>query len=81
MVEVFKTNVIDATDAQKIMDQIHEDFGHYKANFALDDSDKILRINCQNGFVKAAEIIDIVIANGFEASILVDDFQLRGFIF
>ncbi|MES2653265.1 MAG: hypothetical protein V4663_16110 [Bacteroidota bacterium] len=73
MVEVFKTNVIDTKDAQKIIDQIHEDFNHYQANFALDDCDKILRINCLDGFIAAAEIIAIVDLHGFNASILPDD--------
>ncbi len=73
MVEVFKTNVIDAKDAQKIINQIHENFSQYQANFALDDCDKILRINCSNGFISAVEIIAIVALNGFNASILPDD--------
>lgn len=75
MVEVFKTNVIDAVAAQKIIDQIHENFTHYQANFALDDCDKILRINCLDACISPTEIIDIVAAHGFIATILVDDFQ------
>ncbi|HTM99859.1 MAG TPA: hypothetical protein VL088_13980 [Pedobacter sp.] len=70
MVEVFKTNVIDAEDAQKIIDQIHGNFSHYQANFALDDCDKILRIKSLDGFVPPAEIIAIVSAHGFEATVL-----------
>ena len=77
MVEVFKTNVIDAEVAQKIIDQIHENFGHYKANFALDDCDKILRINCLNGFVSVEEVICLVAQHGYIASVLMHDFQPR----
>jgi hypothetical protein len=81
MVEVFKTNVMDAIAAQKIINQIHENFAHYSANFALDDCDKILRINCLNGFVSAAEVIGIVEEHGYTACILVHDFQPKNFIF
>jgi len=81
MVEVFKTNVADVRVAQEIINQIHEHFGHYRANFALDDCDKILRINCVNGFVSATEVIEIVEKNGYTACILVHDFQPRSFIF
>lgn len=75
MVEVFKTNVINAGDAQKIIDQIHENFPHYLANFALDDCDKILRVKCLEDCIAPNEIICIVASKGFEANILVDDFQ------
>lgn len=75
MVEVFKTNVIDAGAAQKIINQIHESFTHYQANFDLDDCDKILRIKCLDMAISPAGIIGIVEADGFTASILVDDFQ------
>lgn len=75
MVEVFKTSVIDALEAQNIIDQIHKNFDHYQANFALDDCDKILRINCLKGCVDTTEIIHLVANCGFVASVLVDDFQ------
>lgn len=77
MVEVFKTNVVDTKDAQEIIDHIHQDFSHYQANFALDDCDKILRINCLDGFVAAAEVIAIVVFHGFSASILPDTSALN----
>lgn len=73
MVEVFKTNVIDTVDAKKIIDEIHDNYAHYKANFALDDCDRILRIKGLDGFVTPAEIIAIVAANGFDATILPDE--------
>jgi len=75
MVEVFRTDVINALDAKLIIDQIHKNFEHYRANFALDDCDKILRVKCLEGTVSANEIISIVAAHGFLARILVDDFQ------
>jgi hypothetical protein len=75
MVEVFKTNVIHAEDAEKIIDLIHNIFSNYKANFALEDCDHILRVQCRDGFVSPAQIISIVAQNGFEAIILPDDFE------
>ena len=77
MVEVFKTNVIDAQDAEHILDQIHACFSHYQANFALDDCDKILRINCTNGCIAASEVIAILKMQGFEATILPDDSEVN----
>ncbi len=73
MIEVFKTNVIDAIVAQKIIDQIHANFNHYQSNFDLEDCDRILRIKCLEGFISAPEVIAIVNGNGFNASILPDD--------
>jgi hypothetical protein len=73
MVEVFKTNVIDTEDAQRIIDVIHNSYAHYSANFALDDCDKILRIKALNGCVIPVEIITIVADNGFTATVLPDE--------
>jgi len=44
MVEAFKINVSDADKANLLLDQIHNTFKGYKANFDLEDCDKILRI-------------------------------------
>lgn len=77
MVEVFKTNVIDIKDAQKIIDQIHARFSHYRANFDLDDCDKILRISCSDGIITASDVIPIVDLHGFTASILPDDLGIN----
>ncbi|RZK41391.1 MAG: hypothetical protein EOO90_11380 [Pedobacter sp.] len=75
MVEVFKTNVVDEEDARKILNQIHLQFTSYRANFALDDCDKILRVKCLSGIVSPLEIISILDKNGFTGNILPDDFQ------
>ena len=44
MVEVFKTNVHDVDQVNLLLNQIHNTFKGYKANFDLEDCDKILRI-------------------------------------
>ena len=44
LVEIFKTNINCPDEAKKIVEQIHATYTTYKANFDLDDCDKILRI-------------------------------------
>lgn len=75
MVEVFKTNVTHCDDAKSIIDQIHQNFSEYQANFDLEDCDLILRIKCPDGVVCPISIIKLLQQNGFEGSVLPDDFQ------
>ena len=49
VVEVFKTNVNKRRQANRLLDAIHNAFGNHKANFDLDDCDRILRVQCDNG--------------------------------
>jgi hypothetical protein len=44
MIEVFKTDVTDKDQALPILNQITELFPNYRANFDLEDCDRILRI-------------------------------------
>ena len=48
MVEVFKTNVKDCEQAEKLLDAIHGSFINHRANFDLEDCDKILQFDCSN---------------------------------
>ncbi len=73
MVEVFKTNVESQTQANLLIDQIHERFPNYKANFDLDDCDKILRVKCIGGNVDSKFIIDLLNKSAFYAEVLADD--------
>ena len=73
MVEVFKTNVEHRKDANYLLDQIHKRFAEYKANFDLDDCDRILRIVSSNGTIQITVLIDLVKRFGFYAEILPDD--------
>ncbi len=73
MVEVFKTNVESQTQANLLIDQIHEGFPNYKANFDLDDCDKILRVKCIGGNVDSKFIIDLLNKSAFYAEVLADD--------
>lgn len=73
MVEVFKTNVKESPDAQKILARIHAGFVGYKASFDLDDCDKILRIVSHNDTVQNEAIMRLVKKMGYKASVLPDE--------
>ena len=72
MVEVFKTNVKERMDASMLIDQIHKAFRGYKANFDLDDCDRILRVKSTMGPVESHRLIGLVKELGFKAEILPD---------
>jgi hypothetical protein len=73
MVEVFKTNVKDQDVADKLIDQIHETFIGYKANFDLQDCDNILRVKCMTGPVEPNLLICFLQQFGCNAEILQDE--------
>ena len=74
MVEVFKTNVEDQTQAKILVDQIHDTFSNYKANFDLDDCDNILRVASNQEFICATCLINLLQNFGFYAEVLPDDY-------
>jgi len=81
MVEVFKTDVNDKAAATVLIDQIHENFRHCRANFDLDDCDRILRvagIACES---EIYQILNLVRDFGCNAQVLPDDDQLNGELF
>lgn len=67
-IEVFKTNVQEATIADKLIILIHEHFPGNKINFDMHDCDKILRVEGEN--LIASNIVSIVNAHGFMCVIL-----------
>lgn len=73
MVEVFRTNINDEGVANSLLDKIHHAFDDHKANFDLQDCDKILRVRCLRGPVQSYHIISIVKREGWYAEILPDD--------
>ena len=73
MVEVFKTNVKEHQDADKLLRLIHENFMDYKANFDLHDCDNILRVQSNSGTVHAARLVSLLRNFGFEAEVLPDE--------
>jgi hypothetical protein len=73
IIEVFKTNVQTCDQAMWLTGIIQKLCASYKANFDLDDCDKILRIKNLTGKVNASEIIQMMNTAGFHAEVLEDD--------
>ncbi len=73
MIEVFKTNVQTHTQAAELLGHIHRNFTGYKANFDLDDCDRILRVKADPGPVQAYQLVELLEAAGFEVSVLPDE--------
>ncbi len=72
MIEVFKTNVASPDQANMLLVQIHHAFRNCKANFDLEDCDKILRIKCTTGFLQPTDLIILLRNLGFDAEVLPD---------
>jgi hypothetical protein len=72
MIEVFKTNVNNRTHADQIIHLIHKIFPGYKANFDLDDCDKILRIDAGKNVVRVPELVGLLKDFGCCAEVLPD---------
>jgi hypothetical protein len=72
MVEVFITDVKDDCEAQMLLGRIHAAFTGYKANFDLDDCDRILRVLSSNGFVETCHVIRLLKDLGCHAEVLPD---------
>jgi hypothetical protein len=73
MIEVFKTNVENQVQANLLMNQIHQTYSDYKANFDLEDCDKILRVASSIDFICADCLINLLQAHGFQAEVLPDE--------
>lgn len=72
-VEVFKTNVSDADQASMLVQSIHSAFANYKANFDLEDCDKILRVETRDGRIDVSRVMTMLSDLGFDAQVLPDD--------
>jgi hypothetical protein len=72
MVEVFKTNVTDQDHANRLIDQIHYAYQEYKANFDLEDCDRILRVKCTTETIQPSLLIGLLMDSGFRAEVLPD---------
>lgn len=78
MVEVLKTNVRDRIQANMVLSEIHTAFDGYKANFDLQDCDRILRVECKSGKVQVALLIELLKEAGVEAEALPDEDFILG---
>ena len=72
MIEVFITNVVEKSEADLLVEQIENSFSDYKANFDLEDCDRILRIKSGSGEVDAARVINYLSLFGYTISKLPD---------
>ena len=69
MIEIFKTNVQNKTQAKRILNLLKEQFSEAKINFDLNDCDKILRVE---GIQKSCSqiIVNGLNKSGFKCEIL-----------
>jgi hypothetical protein len=70
LVEVFKTDMDCAEKARQLVEQIHNNFTNCKANFDLEDCDRILRIVINNSNLETNHFINWLKDVGCTAQIL-----------
>ena len=64
MIRIFKTNVINSTDVNHLLENVlQQKYPHFKINFDLEDCDNILRIEGTD--YESNEIIALMDTNGF----------------
>ena len=68
MVEVFKTNVQEFAEAQKLVAVLRRHFPGSKINIDLDDCDKVLRVEGSN--LRVEKVMTPVTGKGFVCTIL-----------
>jgi hypothetical protein len=57
MIEVFKTNVEQTSQAEWLIRLLHERFPHSDINFDLEDCDKILRVASHDAIFKDIALV------------------------
>jgi hypothetical protein len=72
MIEVFKTNINCPDQAKQLVEQIHKTFTSYKANFDLEDCDRVLKVVNSDGNI-ALHFTDWLKKCGCHAEILPDN--------
>lgn len=72
MIEVFKTNIRNVTQARKLIRDIRRVFAAYEANVDLDDCDRILRIETWHENIEINCLIDLLQTHGVVAVVLED---------
>lgn len=68
MVEIFKTNVSELSEAEKVIALLQLHFPSYTINFDLHDCDKILRVKGESILIN--EIEQLVSNTGFQCYVL-----------
>ncbi len=70
MIEVFKTNVQEAAQAERLIKALTDHFPNSRITFDLEDCDSVLRIAGND--VCPKKTITLLILNGFECSVLLN---------
>lgn len=68
MIEIFKTNIEEASAAETIIQLLRKQFLFVRINFDLSDCDRILRIEANE--IIPEKIIDVVTGQGYQCRIL-----------
>jgi hypothetical protein len=68
MIEVFKTNVQEFSEAQKLVILLRRHFPDSKINFDLDDCDKVLRVEGTN--LRIEKVMTLITKKGFLCKVL-----------
>jgi len=68
MVEIFKTNVVEKTQAMLVQKILSNTFPEYKINFDLSDCDKVLRVEGET--IVAKSIIALLEANAYTCELI-----------
>lgn len=73
MIEVFSTNIHCPEKASQLIEEIHKAFRGYRANFDLNDCDKILRIVYGNEHFEVMRFTSWLQTKGCLAQVLPGD--------
>jgi len=72
VVEIFRTNVSHASEANSITRNLRGHFPSCKINFDLDDCDRILRIEGRGCDINITSILEIVKAHHYDIELIMD---------
>ncbi len=69
MVEIFKTDILHASQASQVLSSLSRQFPHLKINFDLADCDNILRVEGRD--ISSEDIVDALVQAGYRCEVLV----------
>lgn len=72
MIEIFKTNIEDQEQAHMLVNLIQNTFAGLRANFDLEDCDKILRVESQSNAIEINPMMALLRDFGIHAEVLLD---------
>ena len=75
IVEVFKTDVQEISQANHMIALLHQQFPGTKINFDLEDCDKVLRIEGHN--ILPWQLMQLITENGFRCGVLEKKYTLK----